>query len=155
MTNINDLYPSKYLKASDLQGREFHLVINNIQVETLGTGDRAQQKPVIYFQGAQKGMALNRSNADEIANVYGLDTDAWIGKRITLYPSTTRFANQVVPCIKVRPHFQGNGGRPAVAQNPLPPNPTFVPNAAQRLPQGNDPVTGRPLDDDPNDPVPF
>ena len=152
MPNINDLYPSKYLKASDLQGREFHLTITMIQVETLGTGDRAQSKPVVYFQGAQKGMALNRSNADEIANVYGLNTDTWIGKKITLYPSTTRFANQVVPCIKVRPHFDVKRGNGASA-SPLP-APAPLP-AAIMPPAGNNPVTGRSLSEELNDEVPF
>ena len=129
MPNINDLYESKYLKASDLKGREFNLTISTIQVEVLGSGSQAKKKPVVYFQGAQKGMALNRSNADEIANVYGLLTEDWIGKSVTLYPSTTRFADQVVPCIKIRCTRQETKpvNRPVNLGAPMPPQQEMVP----------------------------
>jgi hypothetical protein len=46
---------------------------------------------------------LNRTNAKRIAKLYGPDTDKWLGKPITLYPSECDFGDETVPCLRVRP----------------------------------------------------
>jgi hypothetical protein len=39
---------------------------------------------VVYFQGKQKGLVTNKTNANNIAALYGDDTDDWIGQKIML-----------------------------------------------------------------------
>lgn len=106
--NINDMYPSKYLKASDLQGREARVSISHIIDEQVGqTAD--DRKPVLYFQGKQKGLALNKTNAGIIAHYYGPETDGWAGKPVILYEAMVPFNNQMTPAIRVRIE----GGQPS------------------------------------------
>ena len=62
--NINDAFPSKYLKASDLQGRNHSVTIANVVTEDIGKGE---EKLIIYFQGHKKGMVLNKTNANNLA----------------------------------------------------------------------------------------
>jgi hypothetical protein len=95
---IGDAFPSKYLKAKDLQGQEVPLVIDSVTVEDIGSGDKA----VIRFRGKEKGLVCNKTNGLMIAAVYGEETDGWVGKDLILYPTTTMFEGSMVPCLRVR-----------------------------------------------------
>lgn len=97
--NIDQAFPTKFLSAADLQGRDITVTINAVQIEDVGTGDT---KPVVYFQGAQKGLVLNKTNAHRIAEMYGKETEGWRGQSITLYPSETDYQGKTVPCIRIR-----------------------------------------------------
>ena len=55
MTTRNEAFPSKYLKASDLQGRPVTLRIKDAPQEVLKGFDGQQQtKTVVYFAGTSK-----------------------------------------------------------------------------------------------------
>ena len=96
---IDAAYPSKYLKTADLQGRAVRVTIERFEIEEVGDGDR---KPVLYFANKDRGIVLNRTNADTVSAAYGEETDEWIGQTIELYPDKTRFAGKMVDCIRVR-----------------------------------------------------
>lgn len=98
--NSRSMFPSKFVAASDLCGQDVSVVIAGIKIEAVGTDE--EQRPVVYFQGMQKGMVLNRTNARRIEALYGTETDGWVGRPITLYPSETEFGGDTVPCIRVR-----------------------------------------------------
>ena len=98
--NINNVFPSKYLKAADLQSREFTLRIASIRLEDIGDDD---QKPVLYFENAKKGLVLNKTNANNCVVLYGAETDGWIGKPITLYSAWVDFQGRSVEAIRIRP----------------------------------------------------
>lgn len=99
------IFPSKYIKASDLQGHEPTVVIGDAKIEKLGD----DQKLVLYFQGKEKGLVCNRTNADRIAHLYGSNTDEWIGKEITLYTEMVNFQGKVADAIRVKAPRK-NGG---------------------------------------------
>lgn len=96
--NVNNVFPSNYLKAADLQGRTVKVKIERIEMEDMGN----ERKPVITFAGKQKGLALNKTNAQIIASAYSPETDGWIGKDIELRPDKTQFNGQLVDCIRVQ-----------------------------------------------------
>jgi len=66
------------------------------------SGGRKETRPVIRFSDAEKKLVLNKTNATAIAGMYGNETDAWIGKKITMYPTETQFGSETVDCIRVR-----------------------------------------------------
>ncbi len=68
---INEAFPSNYLKAADLQDREVTVTMADVKMEKLGDDSR----PVLYFRGKEKGLVLNKTNANNIASRYGDDTD--------------------------------------------------------------------------------
>lgn len=115
--DINAAFPSTYLKAADLQGRNVPVIIEYVEMEDIG-GDH---KPVIHFKGKERGLVLNKTNASTIAQMHGSDTDGWAGKSITLFASQTDFQGRSVPCIRVRLHQQQP--KP-VSDNMTNPNPT-------------------------------
>ena len=98
--NLDQMYPSKWLKASDLQGQTIPVVIMRVVMEDVG--DEAG-KPVAYFQGKEKGLVLNKTNAMSIGVVHGQETEGWVGKTIELFPTVVMFQGQNVPAIRVRP----------------------------------------------------
>jgi hypothetical protein len=99
---IDALFPSKYVKAADLGGKPITLTIAKLAIEKMGHGAEEERKPVLYFQKATKGLVLNRTNGMIIASLHGPETDHWVGKRITLYPTTVRAFGAVQDCIRVK-----------------------------------------------------
>lgn len=98
---ISSAFPSKYLKASDIpEGREIALQIDDVRMENMEQS--RDEKPVLYFIDKTKGLVLNVTNGNTLADVYGDDTDAWHGKPVVLFSSTTSFQGKNVPCLRVR-----------------------------------------------------
>ena len=96
--DINKSFPSNYLRACDLNGADAVLEINSVQLEDVGD----DQKPVVYFAGIDKGLVLNKTNANTIVDLYGTETDAWTAKKIAIFPTQTEFQGKAVECIRVR-----------------------------------------------------
>lgn len=120
--NIDQIYPSKYLKESDLQGRDVTVTIRTVQVVKIGE----DKKPVAFFEGKEKGLVLNKTLLNVIAKVCdSKDTDNWPGKRITLYPTETEYRGDVVACIRVR--LRTNDAAPVAPPPPPPGNLPDVP----------------------------
>ena len=102
--DVRQLFDKEYLYAYDLQGKDVTVVIESVKGGTLvGTGGKSNKKPVLRFKGKEKALALNITNARVIAALYGgFDAELWIGKAVTLYPTTTTFGSQTVECIRIR-----------------------------------------------------
>lgn len=88
--NVNDLFPSKYLKAHDLGGKAYTLTIRAATLEKVGHGQEQEMKLAIAFEKATKLMLLNRTNAMIIASLYGPETESWIGKPVTVYSARVK-----------------------------------------------------------------
>lgn len=104
-----------YIFAFDLNGKDVNVRIKQVKAGTLvGERGKKDKKPVAYFHGKEKALALNATNCKTIATMYGNDVDDWVDKWITLYPTTTEMGGQTVECIRVRPRApqvraNGNG----------------------------------------------
>lgn len=107
---VNEVYASKsdWLKVDDLKGNETNCTISGVTLETVGE----QDKLVVAFEGKEKKLVLNKTNAGAIAHSFGDDTNDWTGKEITLYPATTDFQGKTVPCIRVRSKAEFNDDIP-------------------------------------------
>lgn len=101
--NMNDAFPSAWLKAGDLpEDEDLILTVKSVQMEEIGQGDDRQSKPVVYFKDDDKGLVLNKTNADVIVQLYGADTDAWIGKKLALFATQVDFRGKATLAIRVR-----------------------------------------------------
>ena len=102
--NINDIYQSSsnFLRAVDLKGQTIPLTISEIGTHVFNEG-RPDQKTqiVLSFNGKDKRLGLNATNARTIASLLGDDTDQWIGKQIKIYPTKTEFGGEMVDCIRI------------------------------------------------------
>jgi hypothetical protein len=103
MPDYRTMYDSQYLHEYDLPKDEVTVEILSVEVgELTSQGGRKSKKPLVKFKGADKGLALNKTNGKAIAQMYGNDTAEWTGKKVTLFRSTTEMAGETVKCIRVK-----------------------------------------------------
>lgn len=95
---ISAAFPSDYLKAADLQGRQVKVKIDRVEIKEIG----GEPKPILYFVGKEKGVVLNKTNASNIAAAYGDDTDDWQDAEVILFEAMVDFQGKTVPAIRVR-----------------------------------------------------
>lgn len=115
--DINKAFPSKYLKASDLGDAQPIVTIDHVAMEEVGKDK--EERPVVYFTGKEKGLILNKTNANKIVQLlHSAVTEEWEGQRIRLYTTETTFGSETVECIRVKAATAGKKTAP-----PPPPDP--------------------------------
>lgn len=111
---MSEEFPSKYLKAADLQGRDVRATMANVEREKIGD----DFKPVLYFKGKEKGVVLNKTNAGTISDAYGDDTEDWFDQPLILFSVMVDFQGKVAPAIRCRvPTARDN--KPAARPDPI------------------------------------
>ncbi len=97
------MYPSEYLNAADLHDAEVTVTIESIKVEEVpGVDGKKAPKPVLRFAKTEKRWPLPKTCAKVIAAKYGNDTAGWVGKKVTLYPTTCQAFGQIAECVRVK-----------------------------------------------------
>jgi len=106
---LGEAFPSAFLKADDLGGRQVTVTIDHADMEVIGQGRDKASKLIIGFRGKEKKLVCNKTNANMIASMYGDETEGWIGKQITLVAREVEFQGEMVVAIRVL-------AKPAAAQ---------------------------------------
>lgn len=97
------MFPSDYIAAVECRGKDVTLTIQGVQIEQMQMQKgKKEPKPILTFKETKKKLALNKTNASSIAEMYGAEAEKWSGKRITIYPTRTQFGRDTVDCIRVR-----------------------------------------------------
>lgn len=141
--NIDQMYPTKWISAPDLQGNEVLVTITRISMEEVEPG---KIKPTLWFQGKTKGLVLNKTNANNISFLYGPETDTWIGKSITLISTWVDYKGESKLAIRIKPQANPQG---AVQQQQTPQQQGNAAQAPSSV-SGEGPATGE-FDDE----IPF
>lgn len=95
----SDAFPSKYISAADLQGKEATVKITHVSTDEIG----GKQKFICFFAGKQKGLVLNKTNWNNIVKITGFeDSDDWTGAQVTLYETMVDFQGESVPAVRVK-----------------------------------------------------
>jgi hypothetical protein len=91
-----------YLKAEHLGGRKTIVTIDHVVVEeTHGASGKAEEKPVMYFRGARKGLILSPTNQRALRDLFGDDVQACFDQRIQLEAITLRVAGRDTQPIRI------------------------------------------------------
>ncbi len=119
--NIDTAFPSKFLKASDLNGKTVRLKIARIEIEKLGEDLR----PVLSFEKTERGLVLNKTNANRLSMGFKTrETDEWIGQEIEAYPDMVDYQGRLVEAIRVRVPTRGPAPKQTAPVNqPIAPPP--------------------------------
>lgn len=109
------VYPSEYVKAADLRGRDVTVIIHDVTRENLVmVGGKKDRKAVVTMRARNKdgspGQVLGKRwvVGKTVLRQIGASTksniiDEWIGREITMYPTTCRGKEgKEVECIRVR-----------------------------------------------------
>jgi len=147
---ISEEFPSKYLKAADLGGKEAKVIMQNVEKEKLGD----DMKLVLYFKGKEKGVVLNKTNSNTICDSYGDDTEDWFDQPLILFSVMVDFQGKVGPAIRCRvPTAKDNKPAPRREANgddrrrPVPRDDDF-PGDRDSISSGRTPARNQELDDD-------
>jgi hypothetical protein len=93
------LFPNRWLKASDLEGKDVTVRISGVTKEKMQDG---KVKGMIHFDGTEKELMLNRTNAEACAAMFGPTVEDWIGKRIVLFSKNVEAFGEEKPAVRVR-----------------------------------------------------
>jgi hypothetical protein len=100
--SYDQMYPGRFLRAADLDGKMVTVEIADINTEELeGDKDQKSREYILTFVKAKRALVLNKTNCYLIVQMFGKNPNTWPGKRITLYPTTCRFGPKMVDCIRV------------------------------------------------------
>lgn len=96
---------SKYLKAKDLQGKKVRLKIREVSLVQFEDDGKTKSKPVIWFEGKEKGMVMNGTNTEQLCKAFGADSDSWLNKEVELqshyYSGVDKEGLVVAPYVEV------------------------------------------------------
>lgn len=127
--NIANLKNSRYLSRADV-ATPILVTIKSVVQEDVGMeGEAEKLRWVMYFAEAEKGLVLNSTNGQLIAQFLKSDeTDHWIGQKVVLYddPSVS-FGGKLTGGVRAR----APRGQAAAASKPI-----FTPKPAPVEPVG-------------------
>jgi hypothetical protein len=95
---VSDAFPSEFLKAGDIANKQVRVVIDRVEMRDVGD----DHKPVIFFEGKEKGVVLNVTNARAIAQYHGEEMEEWVGQEIILFTMMVNFQGRMQPGIRIR-----------------------------------------------------
>jgi hypothetical protein len=103
-----DALPSKYLRASDLDGEDCVVRITGWRLDS--PAEDEAEIVVVDVEEFDKPMRINFTNGCVIAEMYGEEMDDWVGEDIIIFPTTCTFGRDIKDCIRVRKKKPGDGG---------------------------------------------
>jgi len=112
---MDTAFPSKYLKAADLEdkvtGQPIRVIctISTVQIEEVGN-ETKEDKAVLYFERKNKGLILNVGNNNELINAYGYESDDWVGSQCVVTQHQTSYMGKPIKgvLVQVLPDFVRN-----------------------------------------------
>jgi hypothetical protein len=103
--NFDQLFPSRFLKAGEMEGNPLTLTIADVALEALESEDGTEKDVAIitFKEPKAKQLRLNRTNGESVRAMFGSEIDDWIGKRVTFYPERdTSGMSESGVCIRVK-----------------------------------------------------
>jgi hypothetical protein len=98
--------PPLYLKPEHLKGKRVTVQIQRIAIEEVHPHGRAEQKPVAYFVGKEKGLILSPTNQRTLKTLFGDDCTAAHSKLVTLEATPIQVAGRDTTPIRIGPAQQ-------------------------------------------------
>ena len=99
------LHPTRFLKSAEFKGEDVTLTITDVFLEELDREDNLKEtKGLVSFKESPKVFVLNRTNSDCLKAMFGPETEAWKGKRVTFFPSpmVNPFTKENISAIRLR-----------------------------------------------------
>jgi len=96
---------SGYLKALDIDNTDDEeMVLTIVDVNEVYSESLSKDQIEVSFNEIEKKLTLNVTNTKKLVEMYGMDDEEWIGKKIRLYSDDSK-TPQGAPCrtIKIKP----------------------------------------------------
>lgn len=101
--DFDAMYGSKYFSVPDLKGQRPRRTVGKVEVVELKEKDGSiKRKRILYFEGEDKPLVLNKTNAVKLAMAFGKESSEWINARVELYPEMTSLGKEGVRLTPLR-----------------------------------------------------
>jgi|TARA_R110000787_G_scaffold249714_2_gene355299 hypothetical protein len=105
MPTADSVFPSNYIKGTDIMDRQYLTEVAASKLVTMGQGRDAEDKVVIYFHGSDKGIVVgNQTNWKAMVRLSGQeDSDNWQGTKILVKTESTSYGSETFDhCIRIK-----------------------------------------------------
>jgi hypothetical protein len=123
MVTLNEQFPSKWLKAADLDGPVVTTVHETDVEPVKDMNGVTNKKCVVYFEGDKlKPLILNRTNFEALVDISGSDdSEGFVGAKIELYTIETQMGEGIRIREPGGKSKKNQRQRPVKKAEPLPP----------------------------------
>jgi hypothetical protein len=83
-------------------GEDMTVTIKYVQKETITMMGGKKEDHSLAYLAECKPLILNSTNSKTIEKLYGPYIEDWVGRKITLYASTTKLGSEMVECLRIR-----------------------------------------------------
>ena len=102
-THWKQLVNQSFIGAYSLNGKDLTVQIKSVAQELVKMEGGKQETCLVAQLVDNKPLILNKTNAKTITKIYNSPfINDWVGKYITLYPTTTKLAGETVECLRIR-----------------------------------------------------
>jgi hypothetical protein len=102
----DELYPGRFLKAGDFQGKDVTLTISAVDLEELEGDTGKKVKGVLSFNETRRQLALNKTNGICFREMFGRQVQEWCGRKVTLTPEA--WNGDIAIRVKGSPELEGD-----------------------------------------------
>jgi hypothetical protein len=96
----NQIFPSRWLRATDLAPEGQQVTIRNVTVEQIG--EEREKKPIVSFDELDKELIVNVTNWTSIEELTGEDdSDNWPGHVVKLVRVRVPFGGKNVEAVRI------------------------------------------------------
>ncbi len=110
--DIRAFYDANVLRVWHLSGKDRTFRIERVQRITKDNMGQIQKRALLRLSDSRGNevalpLELNPTNRKSIQKLYGNKPKDWVGKLITLFPTTCDSPNGTTDCIRIRPSVPG------------------------------------------------
>ena len=84
----DDLYPGRFLKAGNFNGKKVTLTVSDYRREELEGEKGKEIKAIVSFKETEKELVACKTNGLCLRSMFGNLLPDWVGKKVILFPST-------------------------------------------------------------------
>lgn len=128
-------FDSSVFRVWHLNGKERTFRITRVTRLDSEFRGESRKQPLLRLEDGKGNpvplpLALNKTNAKTVAGLYGNKPAAWVGRLITLYPTTTDVGGRTEDCIRIRNEDPGKRARKGKATAAAAPEQLLPPPAS-------------------------
>lgn len=96
-------FKGRFIAAAELpEGKTPTLTVRSVEVLALEDDKgQAMDRLIIWFLEIERGFVCNKTNMLCVAAMFGYETEAWVGKRITIRRELVQLGRERVPGIRI------------------------------------------------------
>lgn len=114
--NAKTMFPKELISAADVYDAKNRPIYLNATIESLRqipVGPEKELRWALLFKGTERKLTLNVTNNDRLVELFGSETDDWIGQKIALHGDKATFGGKTVPAVRIE---EAAVGAPELAQ---------------------------------------